>query len=463
MNDVTSETKLADAKLARWIEENIGGTVTRLERQPRWRPSWFADVEKDGKLLPLYIRGQRIDFLPPCPVDEEAKILQILEAHDIPVPHVYGMCKDPHAIIMANVPGKGTLSKAANEAERVSVLEHLAELMVKVRAIDPKEFEAAGLKVPTSREESALCVFKPCEEIYRRVKVRPEPPIEFVIAWLKRNAPKRASKPALQQADSGQFLFENGKVTALHDYEYACLGDPYLDLAALRFRAIYASMGDLRPLFHRYAELRDEPLDRFDFCYQAIEWHVTNAMQGVVPVATQPVDGNYPEIMSWYVCGMHCVYQAMAEAIGVKLEIPPPMTPQPSRWGSVHAIIEQRAPAWDKRLTPEGLDGTEEDYKKLVDHDLAVYARRLDVYRDELEAEYLAEAADILGRPVQGWVETDRQLEAFVMTCGPEYDKRLFRMFFRWNYRLMELVRGLGADNRMMYEWFQPLDELGIK
>lgn len=45
----------------RWAERQLGGRITRVERQPRWRPAAFLDLdlERDGQTLPIYFRGQR--------------------------------------------------------------------------------------------------------------------------------------------------------------------------------------------------------------------------------------------------------------------------------------------------------------------------------------------------------------------------------------------------------------------
>ena len=42
-----------------WVEQQVGGRVVRAERQPRWRPAWFIDIERDGRVVPLYFRGER--------------------------------------------------------------------------------------------------------------------------------------------------------------------------------------------------------------------------------------------------------------------------------------------------------------------------------------------------------------------------------------------------------------------
>ena len=46
-----------------WLRRQLGAEVTRIERQPRWRPAWFVDAERGSESLRLYVRGERIDAL----------------------------------------------------------------------------------------------------------------------------------------------------------------------------------------------------------------------------------------------------------------------------------------------------------------------------------------------------------------------------------------------------------------
>src|SRR3546814_10461031 len=93
-----------------------------MRRQPRWRPAWFVDVERDGLLLPILIRGDRKSDIMPFPeLAREAAILEVLAEHGIPVPHIYGVCPDPEAIIMAAIPGSRDVSPARAEIGRAHV------------------------------------------------------------------------------------------------------------------------------------------------------------------------------------------------------------------------------------------------------------------------------------------------------------------------------------------------------
>src|SRR3546814_2555430 len=93
-----AETSYSDdeRKLVAFVEQVTGGRVTAMRRQPRWRPAWFVDVERDGLLLPIHIRGDRKSDIMPFPeLAREAAIMEVLEEHGIPVPPIYGVCPDP--------------------------------------------------------------------------------------------------------------------------------------------------------------------------------------------------------------------------------------------------------------------------------------------------------------------------------------------------------------------------------
>ena len=71
-------------RIREWLKTNIGGEVRSLERQARWRPVWFADVERDGEVLELCIRGDRTDMPLIFPLDHEMRLQALMHDHGIP-------------------------------------------------------------------------------------------------------------------------------------------------------------------------------------------------------------------------------------------------------------------------------------------------------------------------------------------------------------------------------------------
>src|SRR5215475_15667229 len=110
MSATTSTRRVTEAdddqkRVVAWLEANLGGDVTAIRRQPRWRPVWFADVESGGEVRHICVRGDRRDAELVMPLEHEHLFQKLLEEHGIPVPHVIGWCDDPRASVMEAIPG----------------------------------------------------------------------------------------------------------------------------------------------------------------------------------------------------------------------------------------------------------------------------------------------------------------------------------------------------------------------
>jgi hypothetical protein len=117
-----------DAKIVAWLESLLGGTVTSWSRQPRWRPMWFADVECDGVVQRVVVRGERSDSVLQFPLDHEMRLQQVLEQQGIRVPKVYGWCDEPRAYAMEAVAGRPDFKGVSPEDRAAIVDEYLQEL-----------------------------------------------------------------------------------------------------------------------------------------------------------------------------------------------------------------------------------------------------------------------------------------------------------------------------------------------
>ena len=86
-----------DARIMAWLEGLLDGTVMSFTRQPRWRPMWFVDIDRDGVAERVVVRGERSDSVLQFPLDHEMRFQELLEKQGVPVPHVYGWCDEPRA------------------------------------------------------------------------------------------------------------------------------------------------------------------------------------------------------------------------------------------------------------------------------------------------------------------------------------------------------------------------------
>ena len=257
-----------EARGIAWISAHLGGEITAVSRQARWRPAWFVDVRRpDGSELPLYVRGERTDMAPIFPLEHEWHIQQLLYEQGIPVPRVYGFCEDPKAIVMERVFGSVDF-RGTPDDQRDSVMEHYAEILAQMHALDLEPFVRAGVERPALDIDAARTGMLAYERAYRSTKRRPDPYMEFCLRWLARNPPRHRVRPAMVVWDSGQIMHRDGRVVSLLDLELAHIGDALMDLAGLRMRDTVMGYGDLHTFYANYHKYSGHLVDM-----DAIEYH----------------------------------------------------------------------------------------------------------------------------------------------------------------------------------------------
>lgn len=403
-----------------WVEETVGGRVVRARRQERWRPAWFLDVERDGRTIPLYFRGDRGDVGSGVyTLEHEIAVFEVLEREKLLVPHVYGLCSDPRGMLMDAIPGRPDLSTSESAEDRASVLAHLMDLYAELHAIDPKRFEEIGIERPAD-DQIPLGDFPRWEEGYRARKTAPEPMIEFGIRWVRRNLPKRTQLACLH-ADAGNFIFDGDRVTALLDFELACLGDPLADLGALRARDLSEPLGNLGPGLQRYAEKTGQQLDEAAIDFYTIRFGLQTPMAVAAIVRGCPKGTNLAQYLGWYLVYGRVPCELIAHRVGASIDPPSLPDPEPTCRSYAHDFL----------VSVLGGDGPADTYEKDVALRVAQYLRRAELYGPQLESEDLDEVGDLLGRRPATWREADEALEAFVLEAPPELDGPLARYFVR--------------------------------
>ena len=415
-----------EERLKIFIESVTSSRVVSLTRQARWRKAWFCDVERDGKILALYIRGDKqLDAEPYPGLDREAVILQLLEAGGVPVPHVYGVCQDPVAIVMDRAPGDRDVSKAADDSERRLIAEQYIEALAKMHSLDLAPFVAAGIARPHGSTQIVLAYIDANQHLYDRTKRRPEPMIEFALRWLRRNVPQRRTRAAFIHGDAGQFLFKSGQLTALYDFEASHIGDPLADLAALRGRSGFEPLGaDIPHLLKHYAAITGEPIDTHALSYHTAAFMLTAVMSLAGLLCEPDKHVLQTEYLIWNLMTRRSVLWALAECMGVA--ITPSASPEglASRNSIVIDVLEQTI----ARIEPgSDLDKYQLESAKV----LAQWLRCVDTNGRRADAEDLTRIGKIIGKTPLDWREGERELERFVLEAGPEHDVELLKYFAR--------------------------------
>jgi hypothetical protein len=419
-----------------YVESEVGGRIVAAERQPRWRPAWFLELERSGgDRAAVYFRGARTETPRGVPqLRHEFRCLQVLEKHGIPVPHLYGFCPDPAGIVMDKAPGRFNLATADSDRERVAVRDEYMEILARVHALPLRDFEAIGLKPLSTPRELALGDLETWVRSYRQAKLRPEPLLEFLIDWLERNVPGARSRVSFLMGDSGQFLFERGRVTAVIDLELAYIGDPAADLGALFSRDLSEPMGDLSAAIHRYEQLSGDAVDPRVVLYHAIRFALVTPLACAAMVANPPPSADFVQYLAWYLVYSRCPLEVVAHLEGIALDEPPAPPEQSTPWTVGHDALHQRFQALDHG---DAFQAYQVDALARI----AEYLRRADRYGAALETQDLDEAASLLGSRPSTWRERDEALEALVARNRGELDAELVRYFVRRVQRSEQLLR----------------------
>jgi len=431
---MTTADATDEQRVRAWTEALLGARVVRCERQPRWRPAWFMTAERSGETLDLYFRGDRgLQSGGAYALEHEMRCLQVLAEAGIPVPRIHGFCEAPRGILMERVPGRSDLSTATTQSERDAVQDDYMSILARIHALDVAPFEAAGLRRPGGGDEIALADLPVWEKGFRRAKTRPEPLLEFGLRWLHRHVPRGSGRLSFVCSDSGQFVFEDGRVTAVLDLELAHLGDPAEDLAGLRTRDLSEPLGDLRRAVATYERVTGQRVERRLVDYHTVRFALVTPLAIASTVARPPARTDLIQYLCWYHVYGRVALEVIAHVQGISLA--PPALPDETvtRYGVAHDALVAA-------LRPTPAEGDFAAYRAETALRLAEYLRRADRLGPALEADEIAELAGLLGRRPRDWQEADAALETLVLDAGPDRDPDLVRALYRRTLRQEHLL-----------------------
>lgn len=421
----------AVARLRAFVEELSGGRIVRMERQVRWRPAWFADVERpDGTILHLHLRGDRSGDVAIFPeLQREADIQRVLADHGIPVPRVHGFCADPPCTVMDSIAGTRDFSGLTAE-QKSAVGRSFMQAVAAMHALPTAPFEAVGVERPEGAEAIALVGLDAYMSHYRRTKSRPEPLLEFVIGWLRRNVPTHRTDATYIQFDSGQFLVEDARMTGLYDFEFSMIGDPMTDLATMGMRDSYEPLGaPLAELVRYYEEASGAPVDHQAILFHVLQFSTLGTMQFAGTVGAPKPGDPHAVYLQFDLALRRSILLALSALSGVAL---PELPPLPERAGGNAPLIAKLMDTMAGIRPLEPIDAAQ----KTQAAELAEWIARADQHGAAVDAANAADVAACLGDTTADWPAA---LEARVLAAGPADDAVLIRLLATIEGRRLQL------------------------
>lgn len=278
-----------EGKLAEFIAGQTGtpAEVRELTRVPggfsyetwklraRWQDS---DRRRDEALI--LRRAPRGGVLEPYDASREFRVLRALEGSAVPVPRAY-WC-DPEGDVLGTsfylmelVDGEIPLPWDSSLAAptRAAIHEAFADTLAALHSVDWRAKRLDFLGVPRDPADPAGLEIERCRETLARIALRPYPLLNEVIAWLDERRP-RSPQLCLIHDDyrMGNFIWRDGRIAALLDWERAFLGDPMADVAFSRIKPLAGWCGIDGAAAERYSRMSGIAVDeeRVEF-YSVLE------------------------------------------------------------------------------------------------------------------------------------------------------------------------------------------------
>ena len=337
MNDSTKPLSFPAAALP-WIESATGGRILELTRMVVRREAWRVVVD-DGSATPRswFLRIDRaIAAGKPYPRDlaRETGLIRFLQANTgIPTQRILGW-NDEHAVaIQSFEPGRADLHNVSRE-EQHDVMMHFMDIMAEMHSLDVHGIGLPRFEIPPTPEQHSLMELHAVDD--PRLAMLPVDSSTVLGAfgkrWLLNHVPTSVERTVLLQGDTGpgNFLFEDHRVTAVVDWEWAHYGDPMEDVGNLWVRDFFTPScgGDLTPYIRHYTQKAGITLDRQKAIYYLVHQLVRSVftLPGLVRRpdwrSTVALNLGYQAVCDITCCEALGMYHSLAEPRFELLDIP---------------------------------------------------------------------------------------------------------------------------------------------
>jgi aminoglycoside phosphotransferase (APT) family kinase protein len=316
-------TAVDSETLRRWLGDVCDGQVTDWGQlvSGNSRESFAATVQAREAPLRVVVRhdgGGGPVAGTELSLQREAVVYRALASSGLPIPRIYGVSTSLQAIAISMMPG----SPEQPERALGDLLRRLGEL---------HRLDVDGLELPGFRR-TAIGDLELWGTIAKDKLAEPDEVVEFALTELRELFPGEPARLALCHGDAGinNFLAQDGRVTALLDWEFAHLGDPHDDLAWITVRALMfgSRIDDFAGL------VRDHYGDRPVSAARLRYWQAVVVLRNLIcclAVATGTERSRDRFVHLMLLPGLrHRLVRMLAELRGIALAPPPPL-PEPSR------------------------------------------------------------------------------------------------------------------------------------
>ena len=320
-----------EAVLFAWVEEVCGGPILKTAQTSggnRAR-SWALDVAcADGTVAEVFLRygPPRPPGVEPYTIHREAQVYRAIAGLDIRAPKLIAEHPRIQAILTDRAHGIAEFRRLKDPIAKQAII---GELMADLARLHRHPTQGVALDGGGSGDRIAdhvraeLAIWR---AMYEEAAGR-DALIELAFRWLDENCPDPNGPVVLAHGDTGpgNFLFEDGHLTALIDWELAHLGDPMEDLAWFSMRCVMEPVPDFAASLAAYEQAGGFPIDRARILY-----HRVLVSTRVVVIRHRNVTGEPAHAIVSRALNRRLLVEALAEASGIAISWPEPIVAAPT-------------------------------------------------------------------------------------------------------------------------------------
>lgn len=446
--------------LVAWVEDVGGGSLVLADRKPGGgrKEAWFIDLARpDGSTVECFLRYDRSEparTKDPWTLHREATVYLALQGSPVPVPRVLGVHPVHQAMLSERLSGENWFSRIRDPEEQEATARDFMAKLAALHMLDAARLDLPAFPAVESVAEAVGAELDEWERVLLERGGTPDPALMFSLRWLRRNVPDYDGSPVLVQGDTGpgNFMYADGRVVAVVDWELAHLGDPMDDIAWLSLRATQEPFTNFPTRLREYEALSGNVIDE-----DRVRYYQVMAETKLQVMSHRPDhgmgDGNVAEggggdVGNGFIYGMlhrRLWLEALATAIG--LELTPAEEPQRRERRDHDWMYDAVLGQLREVIVPRTDDALAQARSKGIAR-IVKYLARIDTYGAFYDACELDDVAELLGHRVDS-VASGRDAVAAAVETGTIGDEAYLRTLWRRVSRETELARpamGVLAD-----------------
>lgn len=325
---------LADDLVARLEEKTgakIGGIVPRGGGGASRKGAEVTLTWPDGRTQRCYLAydsrasdPRRLPFF-----EREVAVLAALSGpladRRVTAPRLVAHDTEALALLTELVPGHDAFHRIEDADERAAIVRDFIAQLADLHAIDIAAHPLAGFGDPgvSVRERMRANIERWRGDNLDRA---PDPVLQLAYNWLEDNLPEDDGPAALVHGDAGvgNFMMDQGKVTALLDWELTHYGDPMEDLAQIWVRMLFQPFAPPAEIFRLYEQASGRPVDieRIKYLRLYFQLSFTTNSQALLSDPEAPEPAALGTTLLFATTHMRVIVEQMAELSGAALPAP---------------------------------------------------------------------------------------------------------------------------------------------